>query len=70
MKSELAIKRDEWFASAEGVKCADIHALASVRRSKSNQSIYLKNRLEAAFIAGAKATHEIAEELAGKLINP
>jgi len=65
-RSELAIKRDEWFASDEGKKCADIISLLPTRHYKNNE-IYLKNRLEAAFLAGANATNEIAEELAAKI---
>ena len=67
MKSELAIKRDEWFASKEGMKCADAASLTSMRRTRENINIYLKNRLEQAFLAGARSTTEIAEELADKI---
>jgi len=65
MKSELAIKRDEWFESDEGKGCMDTMSL--MMTSKYEQ--YLKNRLETAFLAGANATNEIAEELAEKIIN-
>lgn len=63
MRSELAIKRDEWFESDEGKDCLDASAL--IMTSKYQQ--YLKNRLECAFLAGAKANHEVGHEIADKL---
>jgi len=50
-KSELAIKRDEWFESEEGKKCADPYTLYGSGKNEK----YLFNRLERAFLAGAKA---------------
>ena len=62
MKSELAIKRDEWFASPQGKQAASGDILLYTRYQE-----LLDNRLEAAFLAGASATNEIAEELAEKI---
>jgi len=49
-KSPLAIKRDAWFASKEGLTCSNYLTLTT--------EDYLKNRLESAFLAGAVATEE------------
>lgn len=66
-KSELAVKRDEWFESSEGKRCLN---LATLRVNiRVNSTSFLKNRLEAAFLAGAKANHEVEEEIAEKLLN-
>jgi len=62
-KSELAIKRDEWFASEEGVKCCQPDSLLD---SPSDPGKYLRNRLEIAFLAGAKAEHAVSEDMARK----
>ena len=64
-KSELAIKRDEWFESDEGKKCSDASILSSdgVENRK-----FLKNRLEYAFLARAKANEEVATEICKKLV--
>ena len=53
MKSPLAKARDKWFSSAEGE--AACHGTATGQ--------YLQNRLERAFIAGAKFSDERIEEL-------
>ena len=58
MKSELAIKRDQWLASEEGKKCLDASSLFM----SAGYEIYLKNRLEIAFLAGAQAEREIKQE--------
>ncbi len=42
MKSELAKARDRWLESKDGAKCCE----------GKTHGIYLKNRLERAFIAG------------------
>ena len=64
MKSELAIKRDEWFASDQGRQCC-ADGLNGHGRAKE----YLKNRLEAAFLAGAKAQSEVDQEFCDKVID-
>ena len=63
MRSELAIKRDEWFDSNEGKSCMEIDKLAL----HSSHRKYLKNRLEAAFLAGAKADAEVQQEICDKI---
>ena len=55
-KSELAIKRDEWFESVQGIT-----ALSNDILHFEDYSNLLKNRLEAAFLAGAKAQKEICD---------
>jgi len=56
MKSELAIKRDEWFKSTEGKSCSDMSTL-------THDPIYLHNRLERAFLAGAMANEAVKGDL-------
>ena len=66
LRSELAIKRDEWLASDEGKMCADIHSLRR-NRHYANSAIYLRNRIETAFLAGAKANEEVRQEVCDKI---
>ncbi len=61
MKSELAIKRDEWFESKEGKRCCDPDGLILPDPQ------YLRNRLERAFLAGAKANEAVKDDLCRKL---
>jgi len=61
MKSELAIKRDEWFESDEGKRCCDPTELGLPSRK------YLRNRLERAFLAGAEANEAVKDDLCHKL---
>jgi hypothetical protein len=63
-KSELAIKRDEWFESEEGIRCSEPHSLLST----SDPYIFLRNRLEAAFLAGAEANEEVKAEMVAKVL--
>ena len=60
-KSELAIKRDEWFESSAGLSCLG----RSILRYDCRQE-FLKERLEEAFLAGAKANEEVHAEFAAK----
>jgi hypothetical protein len=53
MKSKLAKARDEWLNSEEGKRCC----------AHTTTGQYLQNRLELAFLAGAKFTEERIEEL-------
>lgn len=48
----LALERDEWLTSKEGRGCRDATTLGA---SADQSEYYLQNRLELAFIAGAKA---------------
>lgn len=61
MRSELAIKRDEWFASIEGRTALDTEILHF-----ESYAPLLKNRLEAAFLAGAQSSEDVGRELAEK----
>lgn len=63
MRSELAIKRDEWFKSDEGIGCLEVKKLALHHAHQK----YLKNRLERAFLAGAIANEEIVQEFCQKV---
>jgi hypothetical protein len=63
MRSELAIKRDEWLESEEGIDCLD--ALGLILTSKYSQLLRIK--IEAAFLAGAKADAEVQQEICDKL---
>lgn len=65
MKSELAILRDKWFESEEGKTCANVSTLTC---GIGNEDKFLRNRLEAAFLAGAKANEEAQEIIAKKLL--
>lgn len=62
MKSDLAVKRDEWFDSEEGRVCAETDILAI----HPAHGKHLKARLERAFLAGARASDEIEEILQHK----
>ena len=62
MKSELAIKRDEWFGSEEGRKCCDAATLGHIQPER-----FLRNRLERAFLAGAKADAEVQQEFCDRI---
>lgn len=53
MKSELAKARDKWFAGDDGRECC----------KGQTSGIYLQNRLERAFLAGAKFSNERIKEL-------
>jgi len=53
-RNDLAKARDEWFSSKEGQEAQDASILYS-----PHQSRWLRNRLEGAFIAGAKAQEKI-----------
>jgi hypothetical protein len=68
MRSELAIKRDEWLESDEGKSCCDHNNVCSFVGGAG----YLKNRIETAFLAGAKAGTEtqqvVCDELASKIL--
>ena len=64
MKSELAIKRDDWFASVEGKRCSDIKTLSR----PGGTDKYLRNRLEQAFLAGALANEEVAQDLCDNIL--
>lgn len=63
LRSELAIKRDEWFESDEGKRCC-----ADGLSGREDAKKYLKNRLEAAFLAGAKANEAVKKELEDKVL--
>lgn len=65
LRSELAIKRDEWLESEEGKSCLDASGL--LLTSKYEQ--YFRNRIEAAFLAGAKANTEVQQEICDKMAN-
>lgn len=64
MKSELAIKRDEWLASVEGSHCLDGGILVREEGRK-----ILRNRIEAAFLAGAIANEEVKREFCEKVLD-
>lgn len=51
LRSPLAKKRDEWMLSEEGRRC----------RTGEASGHFLDNRLQLAFIAGAKAAEELAK---------
>jgi len=53
MKSKLARARDNWFLSDDGKECCKGQA----------SGIYLKNRLERAFLAGANFSSKRIKEL-------
>ncbi len=53
MKSPLAKARDKWFRSEDGKECREGTAAGQ----------YLRNRLERAFLAGAKFSDKRIEEL-------
>jgi hypothetical protein len=65
MKSELAILRDEWLESTEGKQCCAIAALRVVTPLEAEK--YLRNRIEAAFLAGAEANHKVQQVICEKL---
>lgn len=65
MKSELAIKRDEWFASLEGRKCSDPSTIG-ITKSRDK---FLRNRLELAFLAGAIASDQVMQDICDKVID-
>ncbi|PCI54178.1 MAG: hypothetical protein COB36_10840 [Alphaproteobacteria bacterium] len=60
-RSELAIKRDEWFVSDEGQKCMSLSLMY-----EDNVAKFLRNRLEAAFLAGAEAGLLCQQEICDK----
>lgn len=47
LRNKLAKARDKWIDSEEGIECC---------KGKTNGQ-FLKNRLECAFLAGAKSVH-------------
>jgi len=63
LRSELAIKRDIWFESDEGRQCLKPDLLA--RPQKDFQ--FHKNRIERAFLAGAKAADSVNQEICDKI---
>lgn len=65
MKSELAIKRDEWLYGEEGSKCCDSATLPPGEKGRR----YQRNRLERAFLAGAIANEEVKKEFGDKVID-
>jgi len=58
-KHPLAKALDEWLESPEGKRCVNVSTLskASAAPFTSNESPYLRNRLIAAFYAGAEASN-------------
>ena len=56
-KSQLAIARDDWFDSTQGKIALDTAILRSAADIR-----FLRNRLELAFLAGAKAQKQIDKE--------
>jgi hypothetical protein len=52
LRSPLARERDEWFASKEGIGCTD----------GSASGLFLRHRLELAFLAGARAQELIDDD--------
>lgn len=54
LRSPLAKMRDDWFDSEEGLRLCDG---SKIGVSQKNEQ-YLRNRLEIAFLAGAKAAKE------------
>ncbi len=58
MSKLIAELRDQWFKSLEGIRCADPGSLSGDINSRR---IYLKNRLECAFLAGVKAAESIQQ---------
>ncbi len=59
-KSELAIERDKWLSSDEGEKCCDFSTLTGQK--------YLRNRIELAYLAGAKGNEAAKEAVCQKLL--
>ena len=64
IKSELAIKRDEWFKSPQGRQATNTDILHFDKYSE-----LLNNRLEAAFLAGAIAQCEVDQDFCNKVID-
>lgn len=58
LRSELAVKCDEWLESDEGKKCRSVKGFGIIKHADEN---FLRNRLEAAFLAGAIAGEEITD---------
>ena len=59
LRSELAIKRDEWLASEEGRECLDYSTLTG--------AIYLEHRINRAFMAGVRAESKSSQEICDKI---
>lgn len=51
LRNDLAKARDAWFESDEGIRAADSESL----RLGSHVELFLRNRLERAFVAGWNA---------------
>ena len=60
-RNPLAIERDRWFESPEGLSSRDIETLG--RRDSS----FLSNRLEGAFLAGARSQARLESDFTAKL---
>ncbi len=60
-KSELGDKYITWLESTEGKECRNLTRILNYELGT------LTDRLERAFLAGANATNEIAEELASRI---
>lgn len=56
LRSPLAKARDAWFKSRAGKICADASTLVNITYPSS----FLRNRLEVAFLAGAKFSQNAA----------
>ncbi len=53
LRSQIAIARDEWLDSQEGMKAGDPTTLP--RAATASGAYYLRNRLSLAFVAGMQA---------------
>ncbi len=61
---DLAIQRDNWFASEEGKRCSDISTLPP------SDPQYLRKRLERAYLAGASDWDKVRQDLCESLCEP
>lgn len=64
LKSELAIKFDEWLKTEDGLHASETHDLLIT--SKYEQ--LMDKKLQAAFLAGAIANEEVGAEIEDKLL--
>lgn len=51
MKSELAMRLNEWLESVDGKQCCNPRSIREC--SEADAEKYLRNRIESAFLAGA-----------------
>jgi len=62
----LVTLRDEWMESAVGAQCCDFMTLKQC--DMEDGSRYLRNRIEAAFLAGAEANAKARKAISDKIL--